>query len=114
MEQYLDLVARILRDGKIKDNRTGTPAISLYGLVFEHDMSDGFPLLTTKQVAYKMVRSELEFFIKGITDKRWLQERGNTIWNEWARRDKIPYALDAETKKRMLEERDLGPIYGWH
>ena len=76
-------------------------------------MKNGFPLLTTKKVPYRLVATELEFFIKGITDKKWLQDRNNHIWDEWCTPLKIPYANDEETKKRMLEERDLGTIYGW-
>ena len=76
-------------------------------------MEDGFPLLTTKTVPLRLVASELEFFLRGISDKRWLQDRNNHIWDEWCSPLKVPYAHDAETKKKMLEERDLGPIYGW-
>ncbi|MBU4512858.1 thymidylate synthase [Patescibacteria group bacterium] len=113
MQQYLDIVKNILERGEEKQDRTGTGTISLAGVMFKHDMSCGFPLLTTKKVAYKCVRTELEFFIKGITDKKWLQDRGNHIWDEWCTPLKVPYAHDEETKKRMLEERDLGAIYGW-
>ena len=51
--------------------------------MFEHDMEDGFPLLTTKSVPFRLVASELEFFIKGLTDKDWLREKNNHIWDEW-------------------------------
>ena len=60
-----------------------------------------------------MVASELEFFIKGVTDKEWLKERKNHIWDEWCSPDKVAYAHDEATKKKMMEERELGPIYGW-
>jgi thymidylate synthase len=113
MKAYLDIVKRIIETGERKENRTGTDTIALAGAMFEHDMADGFPLLTTKKVPFRLVASELEFFIKGITDKKWLQERNNHIWDEWCTPLKIPYANDEETKKRMLEERDLGPLYGW-
>ena len=76
-------------------------------------MSEGFPLLTTKSVPLRLVASELEFFLRGISDKKWLQERDNHIWDEWCSPMIVPYAHDSETKKKMLEERDLGPIYGW-
>jgi thymidylate synthase len=59
------------------------------------------------------VASELEFFIRGITDKRWLQERQNHIWDEWAHPSKAPYGHDAESRQRMIDERDLGPVYGF-
>ncbi len=113
MEAYLEIVRRILREGKYKDNRTGVGAYTIAGATFEHDMSEGFPLLTTKKMATKSVRSELEFFIQGLTDKRWLQEQGNTIWDEWCNPQKVPYGHDPETLQRMREERDLGPIYGF-
>jgi thymidylate synthase len=113
MKAYLDIVQRILTEGERKENRTGVDAITIAGAMFEHDMSKGFPILTTKKVPFKMVRTELEFFIKGLTDKKWLQDRGNTIWDEWANPKKAPYGHDEETKRRMREERDLGPIYGF-
>jgi thymidylate synthase len=113
MKAYLDIVKKIIEKGERKENRTGTDTIAVAGAIFEHDMADGFPLLTTKKVPFKMVASELEFFIKGITDKKWLQERRNTIWDEWASPKKAPYGHDEESKKRMADERDLGPIYGF-
>jgi thymidylate synthase len=81
--------------------------------MFEHDMANGFPLLTTKSVPFRLVASELEFFIKGITDKKWLQERKNHIWDEWCSPDAVPYGHDEKTKQKMKEERELGPIYGF-
>ena len=113
MQTYLDIVRRILDTGERKSNRTGTDTIAIAGAMFEHDMSKGFPLLTTKKTPFKLVASELEFFIKGITDKKWLQEKNNHIWDEWAAPKKAPYGHDEESKKRMAEERDLGPIYGY-
>lgn len=113
MQTYLDIVRRVLETGERKPNRTGTDTIAIAGAMFEHDMSKGFPMLTTKKVPFKAVASELEFFIKGITDKQWLQERNNHIWDEWAHPKKAPYGHDEEAKKRMAEERDLGPIYGY-
>ena len=113
MKAYLDIVKRILDEGVPKKDRTGTGTIAIAGAMFEHDMSKGFPLLTTKSVPLRLVSSELEFFLRGICDKRWLQERDNHIWDEWCTPSIVPYAHDEETKKKMLEERDLGPIYGW-
>lgn len=113
MKAYLDIIKKILKEGETKKNRTGVDTIAIAGAMFEHDMSKGFPLLTTKAMPFRLVASELEFFIKGITDKKWLQERGNHIWDEWCSPLKVPYGHDPETKKRMMEERDLGPIYGW-
>ncbi len=113
MKQYLELVEKVLEEGVEKKDRTGTGTLAIAGAIFQHDMSDGFPLLTTKKMPYRLIASELEFFIKGLADKDWLRERNNHIWDEWCTPLKIPYAHDEETKKRMMEERDLGPIYGW-
>jgi thymidylate synthase len=113
MRAYLDIVKKILDEGKLEENRTGIKAYTIAGVIFEHAMSEGFPLLTTKKTPFKLVASELEFFIKGITDKKWLQDRNNHIWDEWAKPQLAPYGHDEESKKKMMEERDLGPIYGF-
>lgn len=113
MRSYLDIVSRVLTEGTEEQNRTGTPARKIAGAFFVHDMSAGFPLLTTKSVPFKVVASELEFFIKGLTDKQWLQNHNNHIWDEWASPKKAPYAHDETSKQRMQKERDLGPIYGF-
>src|SRR3989344_8578068 len=113
MKAYLDIVRNVLEDGEKKTDRTGTGTLTIPGTIFKHNMKDGFPLLTTKKVPYRLVASELEFFIKGITDKQWLQDRNNHIWDEWCTPLKVPYAHDEKTKQKMLEERDLGTIYGW-
>jgi len=113
MRPYTALVRDIIVKGTLSENRTGIPAYSVPGAIFKHDMSYGFPLLTTKSVPLRLVASELEFFIKGITDKKWLQDRDNHIWDSWCWEKKVPYGHDLETKKAMAEERDLGPIYGF-
>jgi thymidylate synthase len=113
MKAYLDIIKKILEQGTVKKTRTGIDAITLPGVMFEHNMEDGFPLLTTKSVPLRLVASELEFFIKGITDKNWLRDIDNHIWDGWCSPDKVPYGHDEETKKKMMEERELGPIYGW-
>ena len=113
MKAYLDIVDRVLKDGFLKSNRTGIDALTIAGAMFEHDMADGFPLLTTKKVPFRLVSSELEFFIRGITDKEWLRGQSNHIWDEWCSPDVIPYANDELTKAKMTRERELGPIYGW-
>lgn len=113
MEAYLDIVKKILEKGILRKNRTGTDSLTITGAMFEHDMSQGYPILTTKSVPIRLVASELEFFIKGITDKKWLQDRDNHIWDEWCSPLKVPYDHDEKTKKKMAEERDLGPIYGF-
>lgn len=112
-QNYLKIITQILNQGKWKENRTGVKTLAIAGAMFEHDMKNGFPLLTTKKMPFKVIASELEFFIKGKTDKKWLQEQNNHIWDEWASPKKVPYGHDEETKKKMLEENDLGPIYGF-
>lgn len=113
MRAYLDIVRRVLGTGQPKPDRTGTGTLAVAGAMFEHDMASGFPLLTTKKMPFKVIAAELEFFIKGITDKAWLQARGNHIWDEWASPLKAPYGHTAEAKARMAGERDLGPVYGF-
>jgi len=113
MRAYLDIVRRIFDTGERKANRTGVDALTIAGAMFEHDMSQGFPLLTTKKVPLRLVASELEFLIKGYTDKAWLLSRNNHIWDEWASPTKAPYGHDTASKARMAAERDLGPIYGF-
>jgi thymidylate synthase len=113
MKAYLDIVQKILDCGSRKTNRTGMDALSIAGAMFEHDMIEGFPLLTTKKVPFRLVASELEFFIRGITDKEWLKEHDNHIWDEWCSPDVVPYGTDEQTKAKMMSERELGPIYGW-
>jgi thymidylate synthase len=113
MKTYLDIVQNVLNNGVIKKTRQGPDAHTIAGAMFEHDMSLGFPLLTTKKMPFRLISTELEFFIKGITDKQWLLDRNNHIWDEWASPKKAPYGHDEAAKKRMLEERDLGPVYGF-
>ena len=75
MRAYLDIVQKILKEGRLEDTRTGVKVYKIAGAIFEHDMSKGFPLLTTKKVPFRLVANELEFFINGITDKKWLTDR---------------------------------------
>ena len=90
MRKYQEIVKHILKKGQWKANRTGTRALTCANLVFSHDMSSGFPLLTTKKMAVQTMAVELEGFIKGITDKRWFQERGCYIWNAWCSQLQLP------------------------
>src|SRR3989338_11507839 len=113
MKAYLDIVKKVLETSELVETRQGTKAYTMAGAIFEHDMSTGFPLLTTKKMPMRLIASELEFFINGITDKQWLLDRNNHIWDEWASPIKAPYGHDEASKKKMLEERDLGPIYGF-
>ncbi len=100
MKSYLDIVKTVLEHGEWKENRTGVKTLVVPNIHFTHNMADGFPLLTTKKMAWKSVATELEGFIGGITDKKWYQERNCKIWNEWSN----PESDDND---------DLGPIYGY-
>jgi len=113
MKAYIEIVQKILKNGFRKTSRTGIDTLAIAGTMFEHDMTEGFPLLTTKKIPLRLVTSELEFFIRGITDKQWLQERNNHIWDEWCSPDVVPYGNDEQTKIKMMKERELGPVYGW-
>lgn len=129
MKAYLDILDNIISNCKdIRNNRTGTPDIGLsHGAVFEHDMSKGFPLLTTKKMGLKNIATELEFFLRGITDKKWLQDRKCHIWDEWANPIKVEQQYNIKTTGIQLsddektairnlimdQERDLGPVYGF-
>jgi thymidylate synthase len=113
MEKYFNIVRDVLKEGSPKEDRTGVGTISIPGAMFEHNISEGFPLLTTKKMWVKSIFAELEFFIKGITSKKWLEDRSCTIWREWANPKIVPYGHDEETKKKMMGEDDLGAIYSF-
>ena len=104
MRQYLDLMERIRSEGEVLGDRTGVGTTSLFGEQIRFDLSDGFPLITTKTVFFRGVVTELLWFLRGRSDNQWLTERGVTIWDEWA--------TPEQTAKFGRTEGDLGPIYG--
>ncbi|HQI46003.1 MAG TPA: thymidylate synthase [Bacteroidales bacterium] len=110
---YIKLINRVLEEGQRKKNRTGVDTFSIFGAMLQFDMSEGFPLLTTRRLPFKSTKVELEGFIKGITDKKWYQERGCHYWDEWCNPVKVPYGHDKDTLAKMKNERDLGKIYGY-
>lgn len=111
-EKYNTLINKILSEGVWKGNRTGVDCLTIAGFMFEHDMADGFPLLTSRKLPFKSTKVELEFFIKGLRSKKWLQDRGCHYWDGWCNPQKVAYGHDDETKAKMAAEDDLGLIYG--
>ncbi len=101
---YAQLLRHVLDNGDGHDDRTGVGTTSVFGYQCRYDLSEGFPLLTTKKMAWKSIQTELRWFLLGRTDNQWLKDHGCSIWDEWATKE--------QCAKFGREEGDLGLVYG--
>lgn len=133
-DQYNAITKKIITEGFRKENRTGVAAYTIAHCHLEHDMSHSFPILTTRKLPIKSTLVELEGFLRGITSKKWFEDRKCSFWSYWCNPAKLykrlcdwqnKYANDYDTGKQLVEaslthekefqkeEDDLGPIYGY-
>lgn len=99
-EQYKKIIEQCINDGVLRPTRSGISAYSILGITIVHDMKEGFPIITLRQMPQKSIRVETEFYLKGHTDKSWLTERGCHFWDPWH-------------SKNSDNPNDLGPTYGF-
>ena len=104
MKAYLDLLRHVRQTGEIRQDRTGTGTIGIFGAQLRFDLAEGFPLVTTKKVHTRSIIQELIWFLAGRTDNDWLNEHGVTIWDEWATAE--------QCAKFGRQKGNLGPVYG--
>ena len=122
-KQYQDLLSNIIDKGQVKEDRTGTGTISIFGRQVRHSMQDGFPLLTTKKMAIKSIMTELKWFLKGDTNIKYLVDNKCYVWNGDAYKKYKENGGKLETQEEFIEKLkgcddfaskwgELGPLYG--
>jgi thymidylate synthase len=113
-KQYLSIIKSVLEEGTERITRSGAGTISIHGQMIKHDISQGFPLTTLRSIPFRLIASELEWTLKGKTDKKSLNEMGNHIWDKFCNPKYVKnFKNDQETYDLMYKENDLGPIYGF-
>jgi thymidylate synthase len=112
--QYISLIKTVLDEGTERITRSGAGTVSIHGHMIKHDLSQGFPLTTLRSIPFKLIASELEWTLKGKTDKKSLNDYDNHIWDKFCNPKYVKdFKNDQETYDLMRNENDLGPIYGF-
>ncbi|MCX6719287.1 MAG: thymidylate synthase [Candidatus Taylorbacteria bacterium] len=112
--KYSDLIKLVLTTGSERITRSGANTLSIHGQMIRHDMSEGFPLTTLRSIPFRLIASEVEWTLKGKTDKKSLNELNNHVWDKFCNPKFVKnFNNDKETYNLMLKENDLGPIYGF-